>query len=200
MRSLEACVRAALRLVVGTYGIAVIDAARPDSIVVARNGSPVVLGIGEREMFVASDPSALVRHTQSVVHLDDGEMAVLRADGYETSTLAGGTTTKTPLTIDLDRRVLRQGRFHALHAQGDRRAGRRDQAHAERAAGAALPDGASGRHRSRRARVARSQAHQDPGLRLRLHRRRHRRAAHRAARAHPGACRAGLGVPLSQSR
>jgi glucosamine--fructose-6-phosphate aminotransferase (isomerizing) len=97
--TLEACVRAALRLVVGTYGLAVIDAARPETIVVARNGSPVVLGIGEREMFVASDPSALVRHTQSVVHLDDGEMAVLRADGYVTSTLAGGTTTKTPLTI-----------------------------------------------------------------------------------------------------
>jgi glutamine---fructose-6-phosphate transaminase (isomerizing) len=97
--SLEGSVRAALRLVVGTYGLAVLDAARPDSIVVARNGSPVVLGIGEREMFFASDPSALVRHTQSVVHLDDGELAVIRADGYETSTLSGGATSKAPLTI-----------------------------------------------------------------------------------------------------
>src|SRR5262245_5742931 len=96
---LEDSVRAALRLVTGTYGLAVLDAQRPESIVVARNGSPVVLGIGEREMFVASDPAALVRHTQSVVHLDDGEIAVVRADGFETSTLDGGPTAKTPSTI-----------------------------------------------------------------------------------------------------
>ncbi len=97
--SLEDAVRAALRMVVGAYGLAVLDAARPESIVVARNGSPVVLGIGEREMFVASDASALVRHTKSVVHLDDGEIAVLRADGFETSTLDGGPTAKTTSTI-----------------------------------------------------------------------------------------------------
>jgi glutamine---fructose-6-phosphate transaminase (isomerizing) len=92
-------VRAALRLVTGTYGLAVLDAQRPETIVAARNGSPVVLGVGEREMFVASDPAALVRHTQSVVHLDDGEVAVVRADGFETSTLDGGLTAKTPLTM-----------------------------------------------------------------------------------------------------
>lgn len=96
---LEDSVRAALRLITGTYGIAVLDAQRPDSIVVARNGSPVVIGIGEREMFIASDPAALVRHTQSVVHLDDAEIAVVRADGFETSTLDGGATAKTPATI-----------------------------------------------------------------------------------------------------
>jgi glucosamine--fructose-6-phosphate aminotransferase (isomerizing) len=96
---LEDSVRAALRLVTGTYGLAVLDAQRPESIVVARNGSPVVLGIGDREMFVASDPAALVRHTQSVVHLDDGELAVVRADGFETSTLDGGATAKTASTI-----------------------------------------------------------------------------------------------------
>jgi glucosamine--fructose-6-phosphate aminotransferase (isomerizing) len=97
--TLEDSVRAALRLVTGTYGLAVLDAQRPESIVVARNGSPVVLGIGDREMFVASDPAALVRHTQSVVHLDDGEIAVVRADGFETSTLDGGPTAKTAATI-----------------------------------------------------------------------------------------------------
>ena len=96
---LEDSVRAALRLVTGTYGLAVLDVQRPESIVVARNGSPVVLGIGDREMFVASDPAALVRHTQSVVHLDDGEIAVVRADGFETSTLDGGPTAKTASTI-----------------------------------------------------------------------------------------------------
>jgi glucosamine--fructose-6-phosphate aminotransferase (isomerizing) len=97
--SLEEAVRAALRLVTGTWGLAVLDAARPDAIVVARNGSPVVLGIGEREMFVASDTAALVRHTKSAVHLDDGEIAVVRADGFATSTLAGGPTAKIPSEI-----------------------------------------------------------------------------------------------------
>jgi glucosamine--fructose-6-phosphate aminotransferase (isomerizing) len=96
---LEDSLRSVLRLVTGTYGLAVLDAQRPESIVIARNGSPVVIGIGDKEMFVASDPAALVRHTQSVVHLDDGELAVVRADGYETSTLDGGATAKTPLTI-----------------------------------------------------------------------------------------------------
>src|ERR1700753_2164013 len=62
--SLEAAVRAALRLVTGTYGLLVLDAERPDSLVVARQGSPVILGIGEREMLVASDAAALVRHTR----------------------------------------------------------------------------------------------------------------------------------------
>ena len=97
--SLEARVLAALRLVTGTYGLVVLDAASPDRIVVARNGSPVVLGIGEHEMFLASDSAALVRHTQSVVHLDDGEVAVVRADGYETFTLDGGATSKVTSTI-----------------------------------------------------------------------------------------------------
>jgi glucosamine--fructose-6-phosphate aminotransferase (isomerizing) len=99
MDTLEDSVRQAVRHVQGTYGIAVLDAQRPDSIVVARNGSPVVLGIGDNEMFVASDSAALVRHTQSVVHLDDGEIAVVRADGYQTFMLDGGATAKTPSTI-----------------------------------------------------------------------------------------------------
>jgi glucosamine--fructose-6-phosphate aminotransferase (isomerizing) len=108
---LEDALRAVLRLVTGTYGIAVVDALRPDSIVVARNGSPVVLGIGDREMFVASDPAALVRHTQSVVHLDDGEIAVVRADGYETATLEGGPTAKTPLTLTWTDESFDKGEF-----------------------------------------------------------------------------------------
>ncbi len=109
--SLEDCVRMALRSVVGTYGLAVLDAQRPESIVVARNGSPVVLGIGDNEMFVASDTAALVRHTQSVVHLDDGELAVLRADGYQTSTLDGGSTEKTPLTVTWNSEALDKGDY-----------------------------------------------------------------------------------------
>src|SRR6516225_3451452 len=55
--------------------------------------------LAEREMFIASDPAALVAHTRSVVHLDDGEIALVRADGFETSTLEGGPTAKIPATI-----------------------------------------------------------------------------------------------------
>src|SRR5215813_2611093 len=109
--SLEAAVRAALRMVTGTYGLAVLDAARPDAIVAARNGSPVVLGIGEREMFVASDAAALVRHTRRVVYLDDGEVALVRADGFETATLDGGATAKIPSMITWTSEAFDKGEF-----------------------------------------------------------------------------------------
>src|SRR5437899_10093338 len=110
-RALDAAVRAALRLVTGTYGLAVLDAARPEAIVVARAGSPVVLGVGEREMFVASDATALVRHTRRVVYLDDGEVASVRSDGYETATLDGGPTAKTPTTITWSNDASEKGEF-----------------------------------------------------------------------------------------
>jgi glutamine---fructose-6-phosphate transaminase (isomerizing) len=100
----EEAVRQALTAVVGTYGIAVLDARYPDRIVAARNGSPVVLGIGDKEMFVASDVAALVRYTRQVVHLDDGEVATVRADGFHTSTLDARTTTHEPLLIEADLR------------------------------------------------------------------------------------------------
>src|SRR5580698_1625508 len=116
--TLEEAVRAALRLVTGAYGIAVLDAERPDCLVVARNGSPVILGIGNREMFVASDAAALVRHTQSIVHLDDGEIAVVRPDRYETATLDGNSTVKVPLSLDWQDESLSKGSFaHYMHKE-----------------------------------------------------------------------------------
>jgi glutamine---fructose-6-phosphate transaminase (isomerizing) len=99
---LEEAVRQALTSVVGTYGIVVLDARQPDRIVAARNGSPVVLGLGDKEMFVASDIAALVRYTRQVVHLDDGEVATVRADGFRTATLDARATTKQPSIIDTD--------------------------------------------------------------------------------------------------
>jgi glutamine---fructose-6-phosphate transaminase (isomerizing) len=99
---LEQAVRWALRQVVGAYGLAVIDAEHPDRVVVARNGSPVLLGVGEKEMFVASDVAALVGYTRQVVYLDDGELASLTAGGYRTFTLDDTSTAKSPSTIDWD--------------------------------------------------------------------------------------------------
>ncbi|MER5275090.1 glutamine--fructose-6-phosphate transaminase (isomerizing) [Streptomyces sp. NPDC002809] len=98
--TLEEKVREALKSVEGTYGIAVLHADFNDRIVVARNGSPVVLGIGEKEMFVASDVAALVAHTRQIVTLDDGEMATLKADDFRTYTTEGSTTTATPTTVE----------------------------------------------------------------------------------------------------
>ncbi|KAB7849950.1 glutamine--fructose-6-phosphate transaminase (isomerizing) [Streptomyces mobaraensis] len=98
--TLEEKVREAVRHIEGTYGIAVLHADFPDRIVVARNGSPVVLGIGEKEMFVSSDVAALVSHTRQVVTLDDGEMATLKADDYRTYTTEGSTTSSQPTTVE----------------------------------------------------------------------------------------------------
>jgi len=104
-------VRAVLRLITGTYGLAVLDAHRPDTLVIARNGSPVAIGVGEHEMFVASDPAALIRHTRNVVQLDDGELASVQADGYQTSTLDGGTTSKSPRTLEWSDESYDKGSF-----------------------------------------------------------------------------------------
>ena len=80
--TLEDRVIAALAHVEGTYGLAVISSAEPGKIVVARQGSPVLLGIGDKEYFVASDASAILEHTRSVVYLDDGDIAVVTPQGY----------------------------------------------------------------------------------------------------------------------
>ncbi|WP_232665031.1 glutamine--fructose-6-phosphate transaminase (isomerizing) [Pseudonocardia sp. TRM90224] len=99
---LEQAVRQALRQVVGAYGLAVLDVEHPDRIVVARNGSPVLLGVGEKEMFVASDVAALIGYTRQVVYLDDGELATITPNGYRTFTLDDRSTAKSPSTIDWD--------------------------------------------------------------------------------------------------
>ncbi len=82
--TLEGRVAEALGRVEGTYGIAVTHADFPDRIVVARNGSPLIVGVGDHEMHIASDLAALVRYTTTVAHLDDGEMATVTASGFTT--------------------------------------------------------------------------------------------------------------------
>ena len=82
VESLEQAVIAALRRIEGTYGIAVISSRDPGKILAARKGSPLLLGIGDGEYFVASDASAILAHTRQVVYLDDGDVAVVDRDGY----------------------------------------------------------------------------------------------------------------------
>jgi glucosamine--fructose-6-phosphate aminotransferase (isomerizing) len=83
---LQRAVQAALHEVQGTYGIAVCSPDEPDTLVVARKGSPLIVGIGSDEYIVASDASAIVEHTTQVVYLNDNEMAVLKPGSFRTMT------------------------------------------------------------------------------------------------------------------
>jgi len=80
--NLEEAVRKTLREVRGTYGIAVISKKDPQKIVVARFSSPILLGIGQNEFLVASDPAAVITHTRQVINLDDNEIAVIKPDNF----------------------------------------------------------------------------------------------------------------------
>ena len=84
---LRKAVIAALRQVEGAYGIAVISADEPGRIVVARKGSPLVIGVGEGECLIASDPSAIISHTRRVIYLDDGDVALVTADSVDITDL-----------------------------------------------------------------------------------------------------------------
>ena len=99
---LEDRVAAALLEVVGTYGIAVMSAAEPGKLVAARRGSPVLLGVGTGEAFVASDPSAICAHTKRVVYLKDGDLAVLTPDSYRVVDGEAHELTRDVSVIDMD--------------------------------------------------------------------------------------------------
>jgi glucosamine--fructose-6-phosphate aminotransferase (isomerizing) len=82
--NLEVALRETVFLLKGTYGLAVMHKDNPDKIVGVRNGSPLVLGIGENEMFLASDVTAILAHTKQVIYLEDKEIVVITADSYKT--------------------------------------------------------------------------------------------------------------------
>ena len=101
----------ALNLVQGTYGIAVISSRDPDKIVCARNGSPLLIGLGDNEYYVASDAAAILQHTRQVVYLDDGEMGVLTKDGYEVLDLNARRVSKGVSRIDWSLDEIEKGGF-----------------------------------------------------------------------------------------
>jgi len=98
---IESAVRAALRDVRGTYGLAVLCSEEPGKIVAARKGSPLILGIGDGEYVVASDAAAIVQHMTQVIYLSDGEMAVVWDDGFRTTTLDALPVTKEVTELEL---------------------------------------------------------------------------------------------------
>jgi len=108
---LEVAVKKALRLIKGTYGLVVMSRDEPGLLVAARLGSPLVLGVGDNEMFVGSDPAALIAHTKQVVFMDDGEVAVVEADGFRTSDLNDEEIDKTIDEIDWDLEEIEKGDY-----------------------------------------------------------------------------------------
>ena len=110
-RTLERRVAEALRLVEGTYGIAVISDKEPGKIVAARRGSPVLLGIGEGEHFVASDGSAVRDHTRTVVYLEDGDLAVVTRDGYVIRDAGWQERVRSESTLDWSIEAIELGEF-----------------------------------------------------------------------------------------
>jgi glucosamine--fructose-6-phosphate aminotransferase (isomerizing) len=104
-------VAAALRQVEGTYGIAVVSSREPDTIVAARRGSPLLVAIGAGENFVASDASAVLAHTRSVVYLDDGEIAVVRPGDYRILDLDTVEKEKAVTRVDWDLATIERGGY-----------------------------------------------------------------------------------------
>lgn len=105
----------ALQLVAGTYGIAVVSTREPDTIVAARLGSPLIIGIGSDETIIASDASALAGHTSEAIYLKDGEIASCTAAGVSITDLASQPVSKKVETIEVDMQAIqKQGYDHFL--------------------------------------------------------------------------------------
>ncbi|MFZ4483665.1 MAG: glutamine--fructose-6-phosphate transaminase (isomerizing) [Chthoniobacterales bacterium] len=104
-------VRRALREVQGTYGIALMHRDVPDLLIGARRGSPLVLGVGRGENFLASDVAALVNHTRDVVYLKDCEIVLLRPDSFQVQSLAGAGAEFEISTVDYDAEEASKGDY-----------------------------------------------------------------------------------------
>ncbi|MEQ1690408.1 MAG: glutamine--fructose-6-phosphate transaminase (isomerizing) [Gemmatimonas sp.] len=109
--NLEAAVIEALRQVDGTYGIAVISSNEKDKIVAARKGSPLLVGLGDGEYFIASDASAILAYTRNVIYLDDGDVAVITRDGYKVLDLDAVLLDKPVSRIDWDLEQIERGGY-----------------------------------------------------------------------------------------
>jgi glucosamine--fructose-6-phosphate aminotransferase (isomerizing) len=109
--NLEAAVIEALRQCDGTYGLAVITSDEPDKIVAARKGSPLLIGVGDNEFYIASDASAILAHTRNVVYLDDGDIAVVTRDGYRVLDLDSVIRDKPVTRIEWDLQQIERGGY-----------------------------------------------------------------------------------------
>lgn len=99
-KSFEAAVLKALNEVRGTYGIAIQYKGEPEKLIAGRMGSPIVLGVGKKEHFIASDPSPILKHTKKVIFLNDGEVAVLTPKSHTIYKLTSELVKRAPETLD----------------------------------------------------------------------------------------------------
>ncbi|GAB5466548.1 MAG: glutamine--fructose-6-phosphate transaminase (isomerizing) [Candidatus Kapaibacteriales bacterium] len=124
LKDLEKAVQVALSEVNGTFGIAVISSYEPEKIIAARQGSPMILGVGSDEFVVASDIAAIIAHTDRVVYLEDNEMVVVTPNGYTTKTIDNVPTSPEVETIQYDIEQIEKGGYEhfmlkEIHEQPD---------------------------------------------------------------------------------
>jgi len=110
-KDLIVAVREALKLVEGTYGIAVITQDEPDKIVAARKGSPLILGIGSDEFFITSDVGAIIIHTKKVIYLHDGEIVSVTRDNFEITTIDNEIVNAKISEIDWEVSSIEKGNY-----------------------------------------------------------------------------------------
>ncbi|MDP1689437.1 MAG: glutamine--fructose-6-phosphate transaminase (isomerizing) [bacterium] len=108
---IEKAVKNALQKIKGTYGLAIFDVNEPEKLIAARNFSPLLIGIGKGEYFLASDATAILKRTRKVVYLEDNDLAVLTPRGYKIVGLFKRASKRTPQIIDWNMEKMKKGEF-----------------------------------------------------------------------------------------
>lgn len=107
----EVAVRLALSKVEGAYGLVVMCKEEPNTLIAARKGSPLVIGIGEGEYFIASDATPIIEYTKNVIYLNDGDVAILGRDQLTLKTIRNVPVTPEILTLDLEIEAIEKGGY-----------------------------------------------------------------------------------------
>jgi glucosamine--fructose-6-phosphate aminotransferase (isomerizing) len=109
--SAELAVRLALSKVIGAYGLVVICTEEPNKLIAARNGSPLVIGVGNSEYFIASDATPIIEHTNRIIYLNDNEVAVVSKDELSLKTITNDSLTPIIQELNLDIEEIEKGGF-----------------------------------------------------------------------------------------